>query len=49
MEDDQNGRQPDWKMKKWKTNKMEDDQNERRQKWKTTEMKDNRNRRRPKR
>ena len=33
MEDDQDGRQPDWKMKKWKTTKMEDNQNERQPKW----------------
>ena len=43
MENNQNGRQPKWKM-----TKMEDDQNGRRQngrrpKWKMTKMEDNQN------
>merc|ERR1712215_521096 len=33
---------------KWKTTKMEDDQNGRRPKWKTTKMEDDQNGRRPK-
>ena len=44
MEDNQNGRQPDWKMKKWKTTKMEDDQTERRPKWNLPKMEVNQNR-----
>ena len=39
MEDDQNGRRP-----KWKTTKMEDDQNG----WKTTQIEDDPNGRQPK-
>ena len=38
-----NGRQP-----KWKTIKMEDDQNERRQKWKPIKMEESQNGRQPK-
>merc|ERR1712030_152189 len=41
----QNGRQP---QPKWKTTKMEDDQNGRRPKWKTTKMEDDQNGGRPK-
>ena len=44
MEDEQNGdakkegRQPKWKMTKWKATKMEDNQNERQPKWKPTNI-----------
>ena len=56
MEDDLNGRWPQWKMTsmkddlngkrpQWKTTSMEDDLNGRRPQWKTTTMEDNHNRR----
>merc|ERR1711895_67533 len=59
MEDNQNGRRPQWKTTKmedgkngrrpkWKTTKMEDDQNGRRPKWKTTKMEDDQNGKQPK-
>ena len=43
MDEDQNGRRPEWK-----TTKMEDDQNGRRPKCKTTKIEDNQTGRRPK-
>ena len=38
MEDDQNGRQPKWKMTKRKTTKTEENQSVRRPKWKMIKM-----------
>merc|ERR1712030_190451 len=43
-----NGRRPNVRRPKWKTTKMENDQNGRRPKWKTTKMEDDKNGRRPK-
>ena len=43
MEDNQNRRQPKWKMTKMEDDQMKDDQNGRRPKWKTTKIEDNQN------
>ena len=48
MEDDQNGRRPKWKTTKMEDDqngktKIEDDKNGRQQKWKTTKMEDEQN------
>ena len=48
MEDNLNGRRPQWKTSQWKTTLMEDDLNGRQPQWKKTSMEDELNGRRPK-